>query len=415
MTLRLVGRAKTKMTVKMQHGSSVFRNRFSFFDAPESSWTLFEDTQPNCTDTPQSWHFKAQIPRTCSPSAIAADTTHHQSLSFLPLNHQAVADLTIPDVFHYTKQSSWSGTTLFCYVEYYLEAELRTPKSKIYTATLPLLVYSPISQDAMQVSSINFQTTLNPFFVRMLPPTMEGAPPSFKPKSKAFWTRSKLDEVQYCLHIYCPTRLQLGSRIPLLLHVAPSEATTDSAAHAPPLKIRLDSLKLTIKSTTIGICKGTWSPKKETMTQKYVIESKFLMPTEGEPVHIPAAQGARSLDLGELLDLVLQDDGVAILGSKKHKAFKPKLAPDLATFCITHTHELVWDLRIEVCGSSQFHKTQVSTGFQLCGPSRQTMDQAISELGDEERQAKFKAVATGASLGLEALSVTSDIIQAFSV
>ncbi|KAJ6784277.1 hypothetical protein PWT90_11193 [Aphanocladium album] len=397
-TLRLVGRAKTKMAVKMKHGSSFYRNRFNFFDDSHAFWTLFEDTQPNCAESPQFWQFKAQIPRTASPLAIAGDDK--KITSFQPIDSGIVAESVIPDIFYYTKTNSWSGTTLSCYVEYYLEAELRTPKKKCYTATLPLVIYSPASHGPLGTLDFGFQSTSDPFSVRQKP--------------RAFWSMSKDDGLACHIDIDSPTRLQLGSRIPLRFRVTLPERTADFDSCAPTVQVRLDSLKLTIKSVTAGICKGTFSPKKEAMTEKYVVESKLLLPSEMEPIFIPTVPAAQPLDVGELLDLVLQDDGITVQGSRKGKAFKPKLSPDLTTFCITHTHQLIWDLRMEICGTSKFHKTQITTNVQVEGPNRQTMEQNIAQLTEEERNAKFKAVGTGAELGLEALNVTGEIIQAFA-
>ncbi|KAJ3499176.1 hypothetical protein NLG97_g533 [Lecanicillium saksenae] len=397
-TVRLVGRAKTKIAVKMEHGSSFYRNRFNFFDESEASWVLFEDSGPSDANSPNSWQFKAQIPRTMSPSAIAADGK--STTSFLPLDSQTVAQSVIPDIFHYTKTGSWSGTTLACYVEYYMVAELRTPKNKCYTATLPLVIYSPASPGPLSAFDFGFQLTSDPFSVCQKP--------------KAFWNRSK-DAGQAChLEIYYPTRLQLGSKMPLQLRVAQAKPEFDSDSCAPDLQIRLDSLKVTIKSVTTGICKGTFSPKKMAMTEKYVVESKSLLPSEMESIFIPTAQGVQPLDLGELLELMLEHDGITIKGARKGKEFKPSLSPDLTTFCITHAHQLIWDLRVEICGTSQFHKTQVTSNVQIDGPSRQTMEQNISQLTDEERKAKFKAAGTAAELGLEVLNVTKEIIEAFS-
>lgn len=416
--IRLVGRAKAKIAIKWKHGSSFYRNSFPFFDASACSWILFEDedgVQQASSDDfiAQSWPFRVQIPTTVSPSAIASDIK--PEMSFLPLDSYAVSQTALPDVFHYTSTNAWTNTTLTCFVEYYLEAQLCTSNNKTWTSTLPLLIYSPKSQGPLRDGDFMFQLQLDPIALPLLPSTSVslGAP---QPRAKsAFWSRSKAATPTYTLEISCPTRLQLGCRIPLLLRALPiAELARESATLPAAPLLRLDSIKLTIKSTTEGIRSGTFSPKIEEMSQKYTVHAKEFLPPGREPLHVPAALDVTPLDLGDALDLVLYEDGVAVAGKKITKAFKPKLAPDLRTFCIRHTHQLIWELRVTIVGTGKIHRAKITTDVQIEGPSKQTVEQAIAELTHEERKARFKAVMTGTNLSLEGLIVVSEILQAFT-
>lgn len=137
-------------------------------------------------------------------------------------------------------------------------------------------------------------------------------------------------------------------------------------------------------------------------------------PAKVQDVCVPTENGTGPVDVGKALGLVLYDDDIKYGGGKRHQRFSPKLSPDMTTYCIKHTHRMTWEVRVTELDSGKSHRVQVSPAVGIEGPSRQTMEQAIADLTEEGKRARFKAVMKGAGLGLEGLNAIAEIVQAFS-
>lgn len=411
-TLRLRGRAKCKVSIKMQHGSANYRNRFDFFDDSNCAWTLFEGPLAITSKSgPQSWQFKAQIPTRPSAASVAAGGK--PDTCFLPLTEAAVRDQALPDVFYYKGTNFWSSTTMFGYVEYYLTAELVPSKGSSRTATLPLFVRTPMPKSLATATDFVLRKDSLPFSIPH--PNMANEKRGFGAKTKALFGGSSRPELKLALCVEYPTHLQLGSRVPLCLRVLSSDDCVAFSADNQPLQCQLTSFNLTLNSTTAVICPGTMSVKRPTRTVKYEFSPKSsLLSATDKPIFLPLGASSESLDIGEMLQIVLEDDGISLMGQRHRKRFSPKLVPDMKTYCITHTHTLHWELEFSILGQSQQKKMKGQASITLLSSDRGQVERAMADLSDDERQAIFKAVIVGTETGLEALDLVSEIVQAFA-
>lgn len=411
-TLRLRGRAKCKVSIKMQHGSANYRNRFDFFDDSNCAWTLFEGPLAITSKSePQSWQFKAQIPTTASVAAVVEGSK--PDTCFLPLTEEAIRDQALPDVFYYKGTNFWSSTTLFGYVEYYLEAELVPSKGSSRTATLPLFVRTPMPK--MVSTATDFVLRKDTFPFSTSHPSMANEKRGFGAKTRALFGGTSRPELKLALCVEYPTHLQLGSRVPLCLKVLPSDNCAAFPEDSEQLQCQLTSFNLTLNSTTAVVCPGTMSVKRPTRTEKYEFAPKrSLLSATEKPVLLPFGASSEALDIGETLQIVLEDDGISLMGHRHRKMFSPKLVPDMNTYCITHTHTLHWELEFSNVGQSKQKKMQGQANVTLLSPDQGQFERAMADLSDDERQAIFKAIIVGTETGLEALDLVSEIVQAFA-
>lgn len=405
-TLRLFGRAKSKITVKHQHGSSNYRNRFNFFD-DSSAWTLFEGPLQVSGDT-QSWRFEAQIPIKPAASALAA--TKNPDTSFLPLDPQNIEGSTIPSVFYYKGANFWSSTTVIAHVEYYLEAELKPSKGSSCNATLPLFVYTPGSY--LSAKDTRFDMVPISECLELPPSLVAPNAHGLGAKKKSFFSRSKVPEFRFNVNVGHPAQVQLGNEITFFIGVVPLGEDADITEQKPSLTFRLEAFELTLKSTTNAVCPGTFSPKRVAVMEKYTSSTKDVLKNLGDAISLPFGLDCKPLNIGNVLQLVLENDGIYVAGQRIGKAFKPQLAPDFTTFCISHTHQISWELRVEVCG--KIRKIAGEASVQLLGPSREKIEATMSELSDDEKKERLKLIMGATETGIEGLTVISDIVQAFA-
>lgn len=406
LTLRLFGRAKAKIAVKQQHGSSYYRNRFNFFDDCNTTWTLFDGALDVVAGGPQAWHFAAQLPTAASASALSE--TRKPDTSLLPLDPQTVSQELLPDAFYYKGSNVWSSTTLLGYVEYYLEATLSTAKGKSWTATVPLWVSSPeytslSKEDGFALCSSAEQIALSP---TLFVPKAEQA--TLIRRKSMFG--SKIKDVGFNVTTGCPSRLQLGCRIPFFVSVTASNEDADTISKYPHLKFRVEEFSMTIKSTTTVVCPATFSPKRVSKTEKYNIDCSKLLQNRAEPILLSPGAYSKSLNLGDLLGLELQADGVLIAGEKHGKPFKPPLAADFTTYCLSHTSQLSWELRLSAFGLNKTKKVYGEIPIRVLRTNQEQVTKAMEELSDNQRKEMFMAAG---EFGLEALGLATDIASAF--
>lgn len=411
-TLRLRGRAKCKVSIKMQHGSANYRNRFDFFDDSNCVWTIFEGPLAITSKSdPTSWPFKAQIPTRASAASVVEGSK--PDTCFLPLTEDAIREQALPDVFYYKGTNFWSGTTLFGYVEYYLEAELVPSKGSSRTATLPLFVRTPTPTSLSTATDFALRKDSLPFSISH--PNMTNEKRGFGAKTKALFGGSSRPELKLSLSVEYPSHLQLGSRVPLCLKVLASDDCAAFSVDNQPLQCQLTSFNLTLNSTTAVVCPVTMSVKRPTRTEKHEFSPKqSLLSASDKPIFLPFGATSDSLDVGEMLQIILEDDGISLMGQRYRKKFSPKLVPDMKTYCITHTHTLHWELEFSILGQTKQKKMQGQGSVTLLSPDQGQVERAMADLSDDERQAIFKAIILGTETGLEALDLVSEIVQAFA-
>lgn len=396
-SLRLLGRAKTKIVVTRSNGQGtsrqVHRNRYNFFETTQTRQFLY-DGPMHVTSAglrePLSWPFALEIPLHPSPHAVRSEGGTADT-SYLSLNPEDIASAPLPGSF--TAYGHHRNAKFETYVEYHLEADLLDSGShgKSVTAVLPIHMRArpsmpyPLADFDIQRRVLQGHVT-----TYHLVPGMENAELSFKQKTKQFMGSRKVPMFGFSLEVECPAAIQLNNPtpIPFKMRVVPSKPRTSEVIHDVPQLVVLKSLELVLKAHTETMAPTMFSTKHTEDTLKHHISlpvaglGKMINPhtTSSSP---PAGEGGESstaaapsqiwgtvlpsrweagketaLDLGAAMDFRLFSTHASALGQTVARAANGPIYPSFTTYCIRHSATLKWKAEIEIAGQSEKYESQ---------------------------------------------------------
>ncbi|KUI67264.1 hypothetical protein VM1G_03065 [Cytospora mali] len=329
LTVYLLGRAKTKITVTTSNGNSTsrhyYRGRFNFFDAARTRQQLHDGPihiPPG--GSPEIWEFSLEVPLTPSPRVLLAEN-HKPENSFLSLTPDALASSSLPSSF--AAEGRKRNTRFQAYVEYHLEASMLQQGSHggTITATLPVHIRTPSLPYPLTNFDLQRCRWSGSVSTYHLVPGMENADLTFKQKSQQFFHSSKVPTLGFSLECSCPAVIQLENPtpIPFLLRIIPDRKRTSEVLHDAPETFRVNSLELLLSAHTSVVGSGTWS----THTGDGTVRHRFNLPVWfGPPA--TALQDVRS---GETKQSGQSDHVTETSTHFDEKTIKEKSISDVAT------------------------------------------------------------------------------------
>ncbi|KAH8812552.1 hypothetical protein F5884DRAFT_785757 [Xylogone sp. PMI_703] len=352
-TVRLRGRAKTKMIVHRRRGNASstnhYRGRFNFFGPNETCQKLFDGPvhiPPN--GDPQVWAFALAIPM--RPSFRSVREENDQDNSYLPLTEEAIGASFLPFSFGF-ENHNW-GHQFHGYVEYHLEAQLWLEnKSSASIATLPIFI-RPVST-AYPLMDFDLKSRTYPGIIKTqrLVPGMGDAELSFRQKTQKLFGSSKVPQFSFSIQVGCPAVIQLQSPVPIpfKIRIIPDPKRTSGIIADVPQNVMLSSLEIELVASTSVICKGLFSTHSANATQKFDfgIRGIDLNRIAQGPVIIPSGSNVQALDVGDLLGLSLNPLHASTRG-KPLARFVDQVYPSFVTYNIRHNHLLRWQLSLKV-------------------------------------------------------------------
>lgn len=408
-SLRLLGRAKTKIVVTRQSGAqgasrSVYRNRYNFFGTTQTRQFVHDGPlhiAPGGGE-PHVWPFALDVPLHPLPAAIKSEGGTPDT-SFLSLQPEDIVSAPLPGSFFFSGQH---GNTRFeTYVEYHLEAELLDSGShgKTVTAVMPIQMLArptmpyPLADFDMQRRVIQGQIS-----TYHLVPGMGNAELSLKQKAKQFMGSRKVPMFGYSVQVEWPAVIQLGNPtpIPFTMRVVPDRKRTSEIIHDVAQTVVLNSLEMVLKSHTLTVAPTTFAKKHADDTVKHSISLPVVAlgkainpqaendPMAGEGAESSAAAAQRTpfgvvlpsrwevgeesaLDIGTAIEFRLFATHATALGkpiARTTSAFR--VYPAFTTYCIRHTAVLKWKAEIEIAGHTE--KFEAQQAVTIVGPSEST-------------------------------------------
>lgn len=455
-SLRLLGRAKTKIVVTRSNGQttnrSVHRNRYNFFETTQTRQFLY-DGPVHITSAglrePLSWPFALEIPLHPSPHAVRGGSEGGTvEASYLSLKPEDIASAPLPGSF--AAYGHHRNAKFETYVEYHLEADLLDSGShgKSVTAVLPIHIRArpampyPLADFDLQRKVLQGQVT-----TYHLVPGMENAELSFKQKTKQFMGSRKVPMFGFSLEVECPAAIQLGNPtpIPFMMRVVPSKPRTSEVIHDVPQTVVLKSLELVLKAHTDTMAPTMFSTKHTEDTLKHHISlpvaglGKMINPQTGSG-NPPADEGGESsstaaastttapsqvwgtilpsrwepgketaLNIGAAMDLRLFSTHATALGQTIARASNGPIYPSFTTYCIRHSATLKWKAEIEVAGQSEKYESQHAvTIIRPSEPSARPVAVAQQQPEKSEQPPVYGENGSGGPSGSSGIGNTSE-------
>ncbi|ROT37126.1 hypothetical protein SODALDRAFT_188857 [Sodiomyces alkalinus F11] len=343
--ITLCGRAKSKITVRRHnaasHGTTTthYRGRFTLIDEDAHRQTIFNgplhvaDSSDN-----QTWSFVIDIPTHCSQRKLVNSVP--ANLSFLPLDAASVAIHRLPGTFD-MDHSGWSSDREG-FVEYWLEATIlfiQHGKQRSETATLPIIIASANNDPPITDFGNRRYRELRVISSFRLLPNMEAAELTFQQKCQQLFGSSKVPRAAGKLELYMPRIMQLGnpSTVPLRLRFVPDKKLSSDNMHDIPIKIVLQSLRMTLMTKTTVRCAAAFSPREASDDTEITLN--IWPPSPGQPssiLYIPCTGEYPPIDVGAKADFRLN--------SQAPRQALRKLYPRFTTYNLMHTHYFKFEI-----------------------------------------------------------------------
>lgn len=359
-TIRLLGRAKTKIVVTRSNGNGgtrhdTYRSRYNFFghNAPETSQVIFSGPLHVAADQgePAEFPFAVTIPTT--PSAHLSREAERNS--FLPTDPDSVAMQSLPPTYasyHHHKEG---------YVEYWLEAQLNPgpgTNNKAVTpaqSTQPILLGAPRTMEPIQKMVKTVSSERHSITSYKLIPGMEEAELTFKQKSKQFFHTSSVPSLSYTIQMGLPVVLQLQPHdtLPLTLHLTPTTEATSPEVRKTTQKATINYINVHLKNYTL-IRAGEHflgGPRESSMSDTVDLHFEKALQSLPNPMIVDIDPNSHRIDLGALFDLRLTESGL-YSGSEKLSSvwLGPPITPSFTTYNMTASHGLKVSISVTVCG-----------------------------------------------------------------
>lgn len=408
-SLRLLGRAKTKIVVTKSNGQSstrsVYRNRYNFFGTTQIR-QFVHDGPLHITASgggePLAWPFAIDVPLHPLPAAVKSEGGAPDSC-FLSLQPEDIVSAPLPGSFYASGRQR--NARFETYIEYHLEADLLDSGShgKAVTAVLPIQMRArpsmpyPLADFDLQRRVLQGQ--VNTYH---LVPGMENAELSFKQKTKQVLGSRKVPVFGFSVQVECPAVIQLGNPtpIPFTMRVVPDRNRTSQVIQDVAQTVVLKSLELVLKAHTATVAPTTFGTKQAEDTLKHNmclpvvgLGKAINPPSDHDPL---AGDGGESssaaapplqqkpfglvlpsrwevgkeaaLDIGTAMDLRLFSTHATALGQPIARTSSGSpIHPTFTTYCIRHSATLKWKAEIEVVGQTE--KFEAQQAVTIVGPS----------------------------------------------
>ncbi|OAA53850.1 hypothetical protein ISF_08552 [Cordyceps fumosorosea ARSEF 2679] len=367
-TLRLLGRAKTKIVVTRSNGNGgtrhdTYRSRYHFF-GPETGQIIFAGPLHVATEeaAPAEFPFVITIP--AHPSENLSREAGRNS--FLPTDPASIAAQPLPPSYasyHHHREA---------YVEYWLEAQLNpgpgTHNKSVSPAlsTQPIILGAPPTLEPVAKMVKTSPSPAHSITSYRLIPGMDEVELSFKQKSKQFFHTSSVPSLSYSIHVGIPVVMQLQSRdtIPLTLRLSPMARGTSDDVQKTTQKATIDYITLQLKTNTvIRAGEHFLGGSRETSTSDaqdlHLEKALKALPT---PMVVDIDPDGEAINLGALFDLHLCESGL-FSGNERLSSqwFAPPITPSFVTYNMTVSHALKVTVSVTVCGKGHSDTFKLDT------------------------------------------------------
>lgn len=385
--LKLRGRAAADMNVKGGTFKYTYNNEFDFF-GNSTTWTIFKGPIDITPNTPvASWPFQVKFPATLSEASVAANKKADGS--FLPLTAEDIRQQDLPDVFSCAGNPLQGNLIFHGYVEYYLEAELIPSKGPRSVSILPLFVRRPSKELLQSWQDFGFRKT----FKGLSYPSVK-LPGGGEKKSGLFRRSQKSTDLKFKVQLLRPSRLQFGNRLPFALRILPEDQASKDLCKAG-LQFQVLSFNIFLTAKSEVLCVSGSRPIKDSNNFTFSFAEDSLIPKSYGPIEIPVGEDAQPLDIGEKLQLVLDDRGISVLGTRVGPGLPFSMMPSLETYCIKHNYMLGWEIKLGIPQISKTDKFAGDIDVEMLNPNQVHLDQGTTRLGGENSQGEFISWSNG--------------------
>ncbi|KAK1142912.1 hypothetical protein N8T08_007153 [Aspergillus melleus] len=300
--------------------------------------------------------FEVNIP--LRPS-LATIPRHDSESSFLPVDHDSVAEHTLPGTF-----ASSNGDGSMGMIRYTLEAELRYRRGGetiTHTETCRLVIrHSLVEPPLVHYEMSPHSQTARMQSHRLVTGT---GPLSLKKKIQNLYGSSSAPELAYRVDIGVPKAIQLDHPLPIpfTVNIVGVPEETSPALQDTTVALVVQSIRISITSMTCTYVRGLGYSKSKTdfwrKTHSIAIPSR-MFPT---PIQFHVGQERSPFDLGRILRIYLASDGLRsdTQRSTPSSHFSGSIYPDFTSYIIRHNHELRCELSLDIGGQSQIVSTSV--------------------------------------------------------
>lgn len=363
--LSLIGHARTKITPNGSSSRGYYRAHWYLFGTTTTQ-VLFEgplhvSKNSGSGKNESSWSFSLPIPMKPADSALGG---HYNEEGFLPQDKYGIAQHTLPGTF-ITSNNDWNHSS-DGYVEYYLEAQLQYHQCDTYRfdrATVPIIM-RPQAPVVFSDHDLQRHTIDQIFRGQRLLPEMEFADRTFKQKTQKLLGPSKVPKAHYSIEICLPRVIQLDnpSPIPLTLRIIPPQHISSTGIQNAGLKVRLNWVKMSIKSTTTLLATRD-SRKLLTKSDTHSVNHHLNLERAFRDLEVPIefyidkTRDNGPVNIGSMLQLVLRSNGLKARNRRLASVPYPYIQPDLVTFNIRHSHALEMEVSLTIAGER--HKIPV--------------------------------------------------------
>ncbi|KAH8901083.1 hypothetical protein GQ53DRAFT_800702 [Thozetella sp. PMI_491] len=388
-TIKLTGRAKTKIKRRSGDSSTVYRGEYQLFSVPQPQEKIYDGplhVPPEGEGV--SWPFAIAIPDHANPTLVAAGQAQdHTNLSLKP---EDLVRHPLPATFQCSQPSSW-GSDYDGFVEYWIEATLHLEgRSLVAKATLPVQFRAPSTfTPVADLKLLQRSHKCTVATIRLIP-GMENTELSFKQKARQFFGSSKVPFYRWETQIKVPTIIQLEhpEPIPLYVRVVHGLMPSSEIIRDVPQIITIESLNLSIKSMNEVVCPGNWTATAHTEDGHDHIDLG-LIPVFNElkrqgPIVVPQGEDADFLNLGEHMELGLDANRVCALGRPVRK-LSHTLYPTFTTYNIKQSYALRWEITFNVAG--ELYPVTGDSPLQILGPSEEREAEAMAAAGRQSSMA----------------------------
>ncbi|KAF4953607.1 hypothetical protein FGADI_5943 [Fusarium gaditjirri] len=327
-SISLHARSKSRMVARRGHLTSTYRGRFDLLQPTDYSKTVFEGPLHIAeNDTEQSWPFSISLPNRVDASALQPLAGPDQTYVTADASEQP-----LPPTFLVERYEYMSGMSAF--VEYYLQAELRTNSrgSGISEAILPFrMLYTNADALSAQIDLHASRNTL----------ALQGDNPMV----------ANLD-------VRTPTTVQIEAPSPIsfLVSAVPSKGVGIEKEKPGLPSIQVTRIFMNVVAKTEIKCPKGKNVHEADCEARITLHAEDAFNQYADNLYIPwkspalethQLQGGSSasetglsagLDIGAKLGLRLQRSR--------------DLYPSFETFNIRHTHCLKWEMTVEVAGKN---------------------------------------------------------------
>ncbi|OAR00266.1 hypothetical protein LLEC1_03406 [Akanthomyces lecanii] len=370
-TIRLVGRAKTKIVETKSTGNGgtrheTHRSRYNFFGyhALDTSQVIHSGPLHVAAEQADAAQF---------PFAVTIPTHPSQQLSresdpnsFLPTDVASVATQLLPPSYSSCHARSEG------YVEYWLEAQLTpgpgTNNKAVNPAqsTQPILLGAPPTLEPAPRMVKTCGSPSHSITSYKLIPEMDQVELTLKQMSKQFFHASSVPALSYSIHMGLPVAMQLQAHecIPLTLRLSPTSSGTSNDVRKVTQKATINHISVHLKKYTV-IRAGEHffgGPRERSMSDSYDLHFGRALNSLPAPMVVDLDPDGDRIDLGALFDIRLSELGFCSGDARLATHwYAPPITPSFTTYNMKVTHALKVNITVTVCGKEHSDTFRVDT------------------------------------------------------